>query len=71
MRCVWFQISIPKPSNACFGFDDTTGWTFFDLNALHDEFRDEPYTVVEADFVSVSFVLLAGSICDSHMVHVY
>lgn len=46
------QIDIPKPSNACFGFDSTTGWTFFDLNALHDEYRDEPGTVVEADFVS-------------------
>lgn len=48
------QISIPKPSNACFGFDSTTGWTFFDLNELHDEYRDEPGTVVEADFVSDS-----------------
>lgn len=49
---LWFdrKINIPKPSNACFGFDSTTGWTFFDLNALHDEFRDEPGTVVEADF---------------------
>eukprot|EP00897_Mesotaenium_endlicherianum_P010565 jgi/Mesen1/9537/ME000064S08888 len=45
------KIDIPKPSNACFGFDATTGWTFFDLNALHDEYRDEPGTVVEADFV--------------------
>lgn len=46
------QVKIPKPSNACFGFDDTTGWTFFDLNSLHDEYKDEPGTVVEADFVS-------------------
>ena len=49
---LWFdrKIDIPLPSNACFGFSSTTGWTFFDLNALHDEFRDEPGTVVEADF---------------------
>lgn len=49
---LWFdrKISIPRPSNACFGFDKTTGWTFFDLNALHDEFQDEPGTVVEVDF---------------------
>ncbi|MBD1936185.1 FAD-dependent oxidoreductase [Microcoleus sp. FACHB-68] len=49
---LWFdrKIHIPRPSNACFGFDTTTGWTFFDLNALHDEFRDEPGTVIEADF---------------------
>lgn len=49
---LWFdrKIDIPRPSNACFGFDATTGWTFFDLNALHDEFKDEPCTVIEVDF---------------------
>ncbi|ERT06036.1 pyridine nucleotide-disulfide oxidoreductase family protein [Lyngbya aestuarii BL J] len=49
---LWFdrKVNIPRASNACFGFDTTTGWTFFDLNALHDEFKDEPGTVVEADF---------------------
>lgn len=49
---LWFdrKIKIPKPSNACFGFQPTTGWTFFDLNALHDEYKNEPDTVVEADF---------------------
>jgi uncharacterized protein with NAD-binding domain and iron-sulfur cluster len=49
---LWFdrKIHIPRPSNACFGFDTTTGWTFFDLNALHDEYKDEPGTVIEADF---------------------
>ncbi|MBD2388309.1 hydroxysqualene dehydroxylase [Cylindrospermum sp. FACHB-282] len=49
---LWFdrKIDIPRPSNACFGFDDTTGWTFFDLNALHDEYQKEPGTVIEADF---------------------
>ncbi|CAM6113071.1 unnamed protein product [Calypogeia fissa] len=46
------KVKIPRPSNACFGFDTITGWTFFDLNALHDEYRDEPGTVVEADFIS-------------------
>lgn len=44
------KVSIKMPSNACFGFDTTTGWTFFDLNTLHDEYKDEPGTVVEADF---------------------
>lgn len=44
------KVKIPKPSNACFGFDGTTGWTFFDLNSLHDEYKDELGTVVEADF---------------------
>jgi uncharacterized protein with NAD-binding domain and iron-sulfur cluster len=49
---LWFdqKVNIPLPSNACFGFDATTGWTFFDLNALHDEYKSEPGTVVEADF---------------------
>lgn len=49
---LWFdrKIEVPRPSNACFGFDNTTGWTFFDLNALHDEFKEERGTVIEADF---------------------
>lgn len=49
---LWFdgKIRVPRPSNACFGFDETTGWTFFDLNALHDEFRHEPGSVIEVDF---------------------
>ncbi|HEY9620230.1 MAG TPA: FAD-dependent oxidoreductase, partial [Crinalium sp.] len=51
------KISIPRASNACFGFDASTGWTFFDLNALHDEFRDAPGTVVEADFYHANQLL--------------
>lgn len=49
---LWFdrRISIPQPSNACFGFDRTTGWTFFDLNTLHDEYKNINETVVEVDF---------------------
>jgi uncharacterized protein with NAD-binding domain and iron-sulfur cluster len=52
------KVHIPMPSNACFGFDSTTGWTFFDLNSLHDEYRDEPGTVVEADFVRLNYLVL-------------
>lgn len=51
------KIHIPRPSNACFGFDVTTGWTFFDLNALHDEYRDVPETVIEADFYHANQLL--------------
>lgn len=51
------KITIPRPSNACFGFDATTGWTFFDLNTLHDEYRSEPGTVVEADFYHANQLL--------------
>lgn len=44
------KIRIEFDSNACFGFEDSTGWTYFNLNAIHDEFRDVEKTVVEADF---------------------
>ncbi len=56
---LWFdrKITIPQPSNACFGFNATTGWTFFDLNALHDEYRNEPGTVVEVDFYHANQLL--------------
>jgi uncharacterized protein with NAD-binding domain and iron-sulfur cluster len=56
---LWFdrKVNIPLPSNACFGFDPTTGWTFFDLNALHDEYRDFPGSVVEADFYHANQLL--------------
>jgi len=56
---LWFdrKIPIPLPSNACFGFDPTTGWTFFDLNALHDEYRDTPGSVIEADFYHANQLL--------------
>lgn len=56
---LWFdrKINVPRPSNACFGFDATTGWTFFDLNALHDEYRDLPKTVIEADFYHANQLL--------------
>ncbi|MEW6496595.1 MAG: FAD-dependent oxidoreductase [Cyanobacteriota bacterium] len=56
---LWFdrKIDIRHPSNACFGFDSTTGWTFFNLNVLHDEYRDEPGSVIEADFYHANQLL--------------
>lgn len=56
---LWFdrKVQVPLPSNACFGFDATTGWTFFDLNTLHDEWRDAPGTVIEADFYHANQLL--------------
>lgn len=56
---LWFdrKIDIPLPSNACFGFHQTTGWTFFDLNALHDEYKNEPGTVVEVDYYHANQLL--------------
>jgi uncharacterized protein with NAD-binding domain and iron-sulfur cluster len=56
---LWFdrKVNIPLPSNACFGFDPTTGWTFFDLNTLQDEYKDESGSVVEADFYHANQLL--------------
>ena len=56
---LWFEqkINVPLPSNACFGFDTTTGWTFFDLNNLHDEYRSESGSVIEADFYHANQLL--------------
>lgn len=56
---LWFEqkINIPLPSNAGFGFDPTTGWTFFDLNELHDDYRSEPGSVVEVDFYHANQLL--------------
>jgi uncharacterized protein with NAD-binding domain and iron-sulfur cluster len=49
---LWFdrKVAIPQPANACFGFHPTTGSTFFDLNVLHDDYRQQSETVIEADF---------------------
>jgi len=56
---LWFdrKIDIRYPSNACFGFEPTTGWTFFDLNGLQDEYRDELGSVIEADFYHANQLL--------------
>ncbi|KAK9843904.1 hypothetical protein WJX84_000707, partial [Apatococcus fuscideae] len=51
------RVSFPRPSNACSNFDDGVGWTFFDLTTLHDEFRDELGSVVEADFYHAATLL--------------
>jgi uncharacterized protein with NAD-binding domain and iron-sulfur cluster len=60
------KVPIPNPSNACFGFHPTTGWTFFDLNALHDVYRDAPGTVVEVDFYHANQYLAMD---DSDLLH--
>lgn len=45
---------MPNASNACSGFDDLSGWTFFNLNIIYDEHNDDPGTVLQADFVSAA-----------------
>eukprot|EP00168_Porphyra_purpurea_P000961 TRINITY_DN1115_c0_g1_i5.p1 TRINITY_DN1115_c0_g1~~TRINITY_DN1115_c0_g1_i5.p1 ORF type:complete len:660 (-),score=219.36 TRINITY_DN1115_c0_g1_i5:216-2057(-) len=52
------KVNIGAASNAAFGFDNTTGWTFFDLNRLHDEHANEPTTVLEADFYHANQLLV-------------
>ncbi|MBX2865910.1 MAG: FAD-dependent oxidoreductase [Leptolyngbyaceae cyanobacterium MAG.088] len=56
---LWFdrKIEVPLPSNACFGFHQTTGWTFFDLNALQDEYKNEPGSVIEVDYYHANQLL--------------
>ncbi len=56
---LWFdrKIPLPYPSNACFGFHNTTGWTFFDLNTLHDDCHSETGSVIEADFYHANQLL--------------
>jgi uncharacterized protein with NAD-binding domain and iron-sulfur cluster len=47
------RVDIEFASNACFGFPQHsggTGWTYFSLNDLHDEYADEEKSVVEIDF---------------------
>ncbi|PRQ22942.1 putative FAD/NAD(P)-binding domain-containing protein [Rosa chinensis] len=34
------KVNIPNASNACSGFDDSFGWSFFDLNVIHDDHKD-------------------------------
>ena len=54
------KVRIPFKSNACFGFDQTTGWTFFDLSSLHDDLKkgdDDQGTVLEADFYHANQML--------------
>ncbi|XVF67966.1 hypothetical protein PTKIN_Ptkin10aG0164600 [Pterospermum kingtungense] len=51
------KVVIPNPSNACAGFDDLFGWTFFDLNAIHDEHKDDQATVLEANFYHANELL--------------
>ncbi|EOX97594.1 Phytoene desaturase 3 [Theobroma cacao] len=51
------KVAIPNPSNACAGFDDLFGWTFFDLNVIHDKHKDDPVTVLQADFYHANELL--------------
>ncbi|XP_072957003.1 uncharacterized protein [Typha angustifolia] len=57
---LWFdrKVKVPTAANVCSGgFDDSNGWTFFDLTAIYDEYTDEPVTVLEAEFYNASHLL--------------
>ncbi|KAE8709254.1 vacuolar ATP synthase subunit B family protein [Hibiscus syriacus] len=43
-------VFIPNSSNACAGFDDLFGCTFFDLTAIYDEHKGDTETILQADF---------------------
>ncbi|XP_059647437.1 uncharacterized protein LOC132293823 isoform X2 [Cornus florida] len=51
------KVNIPYATNICSGFDDSNAWTFFDLNTIHDEHKDDPITVVQADFYHANELL--------------
>ncbi|KAH7834243.1 hypothetical protein Vadar_014095 [Vaccinium darrowii] len=51
------KANIPFASNACSGFDDSNGWTFFDLNTIYDEHKDEAKTVIQAEFFHANELL--------------
>ncbi|KAM1791184.1 hypothetical protein ACFX12_035172 [Malus domestica] len=51
------KVNIPNACNACSGFDDSFGWTFFDLNAIHDDHKDSSVTVLQADFYRANELL--------------
>ncbi|KIY95975.1 hypothetical protein MNEG_11988 [Monoraphidium neglectum] len=56
---LWFDKKVPckYPANVLAGFERTAGATFFDLNALQDEYRDAPGSVLTADFYGASELL--------------
>lgn len=52
------QVNIPNASNVSSRLVDSSGWSFFDLNTIHDEYKDDSTTTVEIDFVSITRSLL-------------
>jgi hypothetical protein len=45
------------PANVLSGFEPSAGGTFFNLNQLQDEYRDEPGSVITADFYHANALL--------------
>ncbi|KAG0526992.1 hypothetical protein BDA96_06G194000 [Sorghum bicolor] len=59
---LWFdkKVTIPKVANVCSGFDDSSGWAFFDLTSIHDDYNEESITIVEAEFYNASHLILVN-----------
>ncbi|TXG64880.1 hypothetical protein EZV62_011874 [Acer yangbiense] len=51
------KVNIPNASNACSGFGDSFAWTILDLNQIYDENKDDPVTVLQADFYHANELL--------------
>lgn len=51
------RVLLKNPSNVLAGFEPTSGATVFDLNALQDEFANEPGSVFEVDFYHANQLL--------------
>ncbi|PON89938.1 NAD(P)-binding domain containing protein [Trema orientale] len=56
---IWLdrKVNIPYASNACSGFGGSFGWTFSHLNTIYDEHKDNPVSVLQADFYHANELL--------------
>ncbi|XP_047310407.1 uncharacterized protein LOC124913991 [Impatiens glandulifera] len=52
------KVNIPNASNACSGQDDDSyAWTFFDLNKIYDDYKEEESSFIQADFFNANELL--------------
>lgn len=56
---LWFdrRLSTRFPANVLNGFEESAGGTFFNLTEMQDEYKDEPGTVIAADFYHANQLL--------------
>jgi len=70
---IWFDRRIPTrfPANVLAGFEEDVGCTYFNLTDLQDEFKDEPGTVISADFYGATTLMqltdeeIVKKVCDN------
>ncbi|XP_019166201.1 PREDICTED: uncharacterized protein LOC109162020 isoform X1 [Ipomoea nil] len=51
------KVNIPYASNVSSGFDNSSACAFFDLNAIYDDCKDNPSTMIQADFYHATDLL--------------